>query len=109
MKKTQKILLIGAAIFLVYCRSQKYIPSSNEIQVAQTMWEQADSTFLSMGSKLYERKCSSCHFLYKPKNYSVRQWKSLLPEMSSKAKLTNEEFLAINVYLLTRSQVENFK
>lgn len=99
-------LLIGAAILLVYCSSPRYIPSSNEVQIAQKQWEQADSTYLLKGNQLYELKCSGCHYLYKPKNYSVEQWKKLLPEMSTKAKLTTEEYEKIKVYLLTRSEIE---
>ncbi len=105
----QFIMLLGAAIILVYCSTQRYIPSSKEIQLAQTQWEQADSTYLSKGNQLYELKCSGCHYLYKPKNYTIDQWKKLLPEMKDKAKLTEEEYKTIKVYLFTRSQIEHSK
>lgn len=105
----QILLLIGATILLAYCSSHRYIPSSWEIQLAQKQWEQADSTYLSKGNQLYELKCSGCHYLYIPKNYSVEQWKKILPEMRNKAKLSNEEYEKIKVYLLTRSEIEYSK
>jgi hypothetical protein len=50
---------------------------------------------------LYAKKCAgSCHRLYKPKEYTSEQWVKILDEMSTLAKLTDEEKRTIKDYLL---------
>jgi hypothetical protein len=49
---------------------------------------------------LYAKKCAgSCHRLYKPKEYTSEQWTKILDDMSTRAKLTDEESKTIKSYL----------
>ncbi len=104
MKIIKLILFVfGTAVLLVYCSSKIYIPSSQQITMAQKYLPEADSTFLSKGHILYENKCGGCHFLYRPDRYSTKEWENILPEMKAKAKLTGEEYRQIKIYLYSLS------
>jgi hypothetical protein len=48
---------------------------------------------------LYEAKCSKCHRLYEPKDYSGEEWQLWMTNMSQKAKLTAEQERLVIGYL----------
>ena len=54
---------------------------------------------LQKAHKLYINKCSGCHFLYRPYEYSLKKWNEMLPEMKTEAKLTDEQYLMIENYI----------
>ena len=100
------LFVFGTAMLLAYCSSRIYIPSAQQITTSQKYFPEADSTFLSQGHSMYENKCSSCHFLYRPGKYTAKEWEHILPEMKEKAKLTDEEFRQIKIYLYSLSSEE---
>ena len=46
-------------------------------------------TDLKKGYKVYTINCSGCHRLHDTKEYNDVQWKEILPEMITRAKLSN--------------------
>jgi hypothetical protein len=56
---------------------------------------------------LYAKKCAGgCHRLYKPKEYTSKQWIKILDEMSALAKLSEEERKVIEGYLIPQPAAE---
>jgi hypothetical protein len=98
-KTVKTVLIIGTAMALSYCSPKPYIPTSGQISYAQRTWPDADSSFLFNGYDLYKNKCGNCHYLFKPDRYTQEQWGHILSEMKTKAKLTDEEYLKIKIYL----------
>lgn len=49
---------------------------------------------------LYANKCTACHRLHRPSEYSKAKWPAILDRMSVKAKLTPEEDQELRDYLL---------
>ena len=98
-RKIQLIFLLGAAVFLTYCSSTTYLPTHQNIVDAQDRWPEADSVYLYRGFDIYKSKCSGCHYLHKPIQYSLEEWQKILPEMKGKAKLTEAEFKPLKTYL----------
>lgn len=43
------------------------------------------------GYALYKIKCSGCHRLYSPSEFTISRWERILTEMYSKAKVSREE------------------
>lgn len=100
-----KILFItGTAIALTGCSSQLYNPLPEQMIYAKKTWPEADSTYLYKGLNLYRNKCGNCHYLYKPHKYSSDQWNHILPEMKKEAKLADEEYKRIYIYVMTMSE-----
>gem|GEM_PF-4511835 len=54
---------------------------------------------LQEGKQLYKKKCSTCHTLYKPKEFKLNVWKENLEEMKVKADLSKDEYKLIFDYL----------
>ncbi|MBI2428029.1 MAG: hypothetical protein HYV29_04415 [Ignavibacteriales bacterium] len=55
------------------------------------------------GRTLYVSKCSGCHSLYLPTQYSSSGWDTILTAMNPKAKVTEDEALRIRMYLTVYS------
>lgn len=51
------------------------------------------------GVVLYRAKCSGCHRPYAPAERTAEVWRKTLHEMARRAKLSPEEFAAIERYL----------
>lgn len=56
---------------------------------------------MNTGYVLYRRKCGNCHYLYRPAEFTEMKWKSVMPVMSLKAKLSPEEKNLILNYILS--------
>ena len=54
--------------------------------------------------ELYAGKCTSCHRLHRPSEYSKEKWPTILERMAAKAKLTPEEADALREYLVSRAR-----
>jgi nitrate/TMAO reductase-like tetraheme cytochrome c subunit len=64
-----------------------------------------DSSAINAGKELYGMKCKKCHRLHKPDEYTQDKWENkVLPKMSKKAKLTDDELKSIETYLFAFSE-----
>jgi len=63
-----------------------------------------DSAAINAGKELYGMKCKKCHKLHKPDEFTQDKWENkVLPKMSKKAKLTDDELKSIETYLFAFS------
>jgi mono/diheme cytochrome c family protein len=58
---------------------------------------------LAQGRALYVEKCSGCHNLHLPAEYSPEEWKSYVAYMVAEAKITPAEQAAIARFLAASS------
>jgi hypothetical protein len=61
------------------------------------------TTKFSEGRELYISKCTSCHKSFERELHTTDEWKKILKEMGSKAKLTENEKQIILNYLTERN------
>ena len=54
---------------------------------------------LVSGRKLYTAKCARCHKLYEPARYDDKAWELWMQKMRDKAKLSEEQYGQLSVYL----------
>lgn len=75
--------------------------SSQPVTTAQL----ADTAAINAGKELYGMKCKKCHRLHKPDEYTQEKWENkVLPKMSKKAKLTDDQLKSIETYLFAFSE-----
>lgn len=83
------------AISLVMgCTSALYQPKPEHFTSATAFQE------ISAGRKAYVTKCSGCHHLYLPAQYSESAWKHNLDEMQDRSKINDQEKALIMKYVL---------
>lgn len=96
----KKIVLMAALVLVLYgCASQLYQPASPNVLKARQVDPEITLEQLQSARKLYAAKCSSCHNLHLPNEYTVMQWPKILDKMQPKAKITDEEKKLLLAYL----------
>jgi hypothetical protein len=60
---------------------------------------------LKQGNRMYIRKCSGCHALHKPSQFTPQQWHPILIKMFEKAKVKDSTTkVLIRNYLVAKSR-----
>jgi cytochrome c5 len=106
MKLLLRLSLVLLAGIVLWSFTTKPSATTNSVivQIQQTQ-PAADSIALKAGKDLYGAKCQKCHRLHKPDEYTQDKWENkVLPKMSKKAKLTDDELKSIETYLFAYSQ-----
>jgi mono/diheme cytochrome c family protein len=97
------LLLVGCVFWSFSSKTSSAVSSSKE----QTLQNQpaADSAAIKAGQELYTMKCQKCHRLHKPGEFTQDKWENkVLPKMSKKAKLTDDQLKSIETYLFAFSE-----
>lgn len=95
-------LLLG--LFVISCSSSIPAPTQEQIQWASSKWPGTGAKELSEDRDLYIAKCSGCHSLKVPSDYTEEEWKPILNKMGKKAKLNESEYEMIRQYVSTLSK-----
>lgn len=70
-----------------------YVPTAVDVTSSATL---AD---LQAGRSVFINSCGRCHTLYSPDNLSVANWKTIVPNMASRAGLSATETAQITKYV----------
>ena len=108
MKKKYLILFYAAiSVYLISCATMIPIPQEKDIAAITKHFPKTQLSDLVNGRELYVNKCSGCHTLRIPSNYTKSQWQQRLPDMKVEAKISEEEAQNILRYLLTYAKDSN--
>lgn len=98
-------LFIPAIVFLIAagCSASLPVPFDGDRGSRIYQGSSVSTEELRTDREVYIRKCSGCHGLYLPEEYSRERWQEVLPGMNEKARVTEQEALRIERYLLSYS------
>ncbi len=92
--------------FVVGCRSLEELAPPVEVTVLQATDQQAlDIEAMQRGRQIYITNCAKCHVVEAVGDYTMDQWRQLLPEMAKESKLDEQRAADVRVYVLTTRQV----
>lgn len=106
---TYKYLLF-AILMVCACTSAKNTGTRNEetnreLILAKERVPGITTEQLKTGGRLYIRKCSSCHALHKPSQYTAQQWHPILLKMFERSKVRDSTTKTlITDYLVAKSK-----
>lgn len=92
-------LIVPFVITLILTGCVSSLPTPRKEDLKQDLFDTVGLNELFDGRTLYITKCSGCHSLYLPTQYSSSSWDTILTVMNPKAKVTNDEALRIRMYL----------
>jgi cytochrome c2 len=87
----KKYLLYCLTFLLFSCSSQLYVPTEATSNISLED--------LKTGRAIYTKKCSSCHQLHLPNEYTEKVWLTNLNEMQNRAKISDTDKELIYQYI----------
>ena len=75
-------------------------PSSATLARAQGRWPDSTLEQLEHGRAVFTQRCAGCHALPLPDSRSEPEWKKVLDEMAADAKLTPDERVLVEHFVL---------
>jgi cytochrome c5 len=101
------IVLSLAGLFLFACSNAK----KSTTPVVEPIVKESKTTVsrLDQGASLYSEKCSTCHELMTPSNYTEQSWKKIVPKMTDMANNKTEKINAEQQQLILEYLVANAK
>lgn len=57
------------------------------------------------GKTVWEAKCAKCHKLFEPESRTVAKWEAILPDMSLRSKLTQDQTAKVRAYILSHAKL----
>ncbi|MCW3123322.1 MAG: hypothetical protein JWQ38_2814 [Flavipsychrobacter sp.] len=116
MKKTIIILYACAAsLLLTQCAKKNSIGRNSTGKKAMTDRSAATNDKAEANTILtpeqtahahavFTSKCADCHELKQPGRYTVKKWSKVLPDMSRKAKLSNDDAQLLKTWVMANAK-----
>lgn len=106
LKKNQtKAAIFSFSIVFICCKSAQYLaPSNADVTVAKSHWSGATLDQLNQGYSIYSDKCTECHGMKKPEDFSVEDWNKIMPSMGKKARLDSNQYNLVYHYILAKRE-----
>lgn len=107
MKKLFTILsLMFTSVLLTECTPKKAASGamSPEQKVADVKKNYTEAQ-MEEGKTLWQGNCGKCHKLFEPGSRSVEKWENVLPRMSNRAKLNEQQAGMVRAYLLAHAKL----
>ncbi len=96
----KKYFWIGFIFFAIGCATPLLVPQDLDVARNLALGRPAELSKLQEGHKLYINKCGTCHYLYRPHQFTLEKWEKLMPDMKVEAKLNDAENQLITDYIL---------
>jgi len=76
-------------------------PTSETVARAQGRWPDSTLEQLERGRAVFVQRCAGCHALPLPDSRSEPEWQKVLDEMADEAKLTPDERVLVERFILS--------
>jgi len=57
------------------------------------------------GMTIWQNSCVKCHKLFEPESRTIAKWETILPNMSMRAKLNQDQSAKFRAYILTHAKL----
>ncbi len=83
----KKSMLLLTSVIVMSCGSVKLMaPTQADVERGSSKYPGLTLEALNAGKINYEKHCSTCHGLKKPRTRTEDQWKSIVPKMAARAQ-----------------------
>ncbi len=88
-----------------YSPAESYLtPVPSDLGIAQKYWPATTLDNLQQGYSIYEDKCTDCHEMKMPQDFTLEAWTAIMHKMARKAKLDSNQYQLVFQYTLTRRE-----
>lgn len=105
MKKSL-LFLMSLGLFASSCTTKKATTSEKSpadiVAEVKKNYTEAD---MNAGKILWGENCNKCHKLHDGPEFTVSKWENVLPRMSKRAKLSDDQAGKVRAYLLANAKM----
>ena len=107
MKKLSILLVLGAAVLLTQCAKKTSAPTKEvtSIEKVAAIKRSYSTAQLEQGMTIFRANCNKCHKYYEPETIDVARWEKVLPPMSAKAHLSDDDAAKVRAWVLVHAKM----
>jgi cytochrome c5 len=79
--------------------------SSVDAQKVADVKKQFSEAQMQEGKTIWQASCAKCHKLFEPASRTVAKWETILPNMSIRAKLNQEQAAKVRAYVISHAKL----
>jgi hypothetical protein len=87
------VLFVGCTKNLTANTDSLYVPTTADVTATATLGD------LEGGRTIFVNNCAKCHSYYSPDSYSASNWKTIIPNMASRAGLSSAQTILVTKYV----------
>ncbi|MEK7262924.1 MAG: hypothetical protein AAB071_00255 [Bacteroidota bacterium] len=106
MKRSIVIFFSAINFALIGCSGSLPHPMESHVLTIAKKFPSITLPHLEEGRVLYIQKCSGCHTLRLPSEFSEEKWMSIIQEMKAEAKLEESESQKVLQYIIAIKESE---
>ena len=80
------------------------VPIESDVAIASAHWQGTTLDNLTRGYSIFDDKCTDCHGIKKPQDFTQDEWNNIMPKMGRKAKLDTTQYKLVFRYILTKRE-----
>jgi cytochrome c5 len=109
MKNMKKVLTLSALVTIsfLFSRCASTGPVAKSEATPQNMVAEVKKNYtaaqMEQGKTIWQSHCHKCHKLYTPDSHSVTTWNNVLPRMTKRAHLDDNEAGMVRAYLIANA------
>lgn len=110
----QKLFTISSLILLsvlfTQCATKKAVHGDDGVAAGAESAKVAEikkkftDVQIQEGMTIWQGACGKCHKLFEPQSRTVAKWETILPNMSMRAKLNQDQAAKVRAYVLTNAK-----
>jgi cytochrome c5 len=112
MKKVTTVLALSlVSILMVQCSPKKTTSTTaaakdkTDEEIVAEIKSKYNVSQLEEGKVIFTDHCNKCHGYYQPETRTIAKWERVLPRMSVKSKLNEEESAKVRAYVLAHAKI----
>lgn len=102
------ITLTGTTLFFAQCASKKATTTGMSAE-AKAAVDEAKRNYtqaqMDEGKTISMQSCNRCHKYHEPQEFTVMKWEKVLPSMTQKAKLSQDDAGKVRAYLISNAKL----
>lgn len=103
---TTIIAIAAASVLMAQCTAKKTATTAKSPEeVVAEVKKNFSEDQMEEGKTIFQGSCGKCHDLHQPETRTVEKWERILPRMSQKAKLEDEQAGKVRAYVLAHAKM----
>jgi len=100
------LTIMSLSVLMAQCTAKKTASDAKTPeQIVADVKKNFTEAQMEEGKVVFNDNCGKCHAIKQPEELNIRKWEKVLPRMSDKAKLDDEQAGKVRAYVLAHAKL----